>query len=42
MDANLVTSQGAGTATEFALALVAQLVDAKTADSIAASICWKH
>ena len=42
VDSNLVTSQGAGTATEFALALVEQLVDKKTADDIAASICWKH
>ena len=41
-DGNLVTSQGAGTATEFALALVEALVDKKTADEIASSICWKH
>jgi transcriptional regulator GlxA family with amidase domain len=42
VDANLITSQGAGTATEFSLALVEHLVDKKTADEIAASICWKH
>eukprot|EP00286_Rhodomonas_abbreviata_P029364 CAMPEP_0181301648 /NCGR_PEP_ID=MMETSP1101-20121128/7539_1 /TAXON_ID=46948 /ORGANISM="Rhodomonas abbreviata, Strain Caron Lab Isolate" /LENGTH=240 /DNA_ID=CAMNT_0023406973 /DNA_START=43 /DNA_END=765 /DNA_ORIENTATION=+ len=40
-DGNLITSQGAGTGTQFGLALVEELVDKKTADEVAASICWK-
>jgi 4-methyl-5(b-hydroxyethyl)-thiazole monophosphate biosynthesis len=38
-DGNIITSRGAGTATEFALQLVSQLTDQATADSIAESIC---
>lgn len=38
-DGNLVTSQGAGTATEFALALVERLRGAETAGKIAHAIC---
>lgn len=41
-DGNLVTSQGAGTATEFSLALIERLRDAETAHSVAESICWQH
>ena len=37
-DSNIITSQGAGTAIEFALALVAKLVSAVKADEVAASI----
>eukprot|EP00961_Rhodomonas_salina_P145474 1957950-Rhodomonas_salina.1 len=37
-----VAYQGAGTGTEFGLALIEQLVDKKTADDVAASICWKR
>jgi 4-methyl-5(b-hydroxyethyl)-thiazole monophosphate biosynthesis len=38
-DGNIITSRGAGTATEFALQLVSQLTDQVTADTIAESIC---
>lgn len=38
-DGNIITSRGAGTATEFALQLVSQLTDQTTADTIAESIC---
>jgi 4-methyl-5(b-hydroxyethyl)-thiazole monophosphate biosynthesis len=38
-DGNIITSRGAGTATEFALILVSQLTDQVTADTIAESIC---
>lgn len=38
-DATIITSRGAGTATEFALQLVSQLTDQATADAIADSIC---
>lgn len=41
VDGNLITSQGAGTATQFGLALIAHLVSQKVADEVAASICWK-
>ncbi len=36
---NLITSQGAGTATAFALAVLARLSDAATAQGVAESIC---
>jgi 4-methyl-5(b-hydroxyethyl)-thiazole monophosphate biosynthesis len=39
-DGAIITSRGAGTATEFALQLVSQLTDQSTADTIADSICW--
>lgn len=39
-DDGILTSKGAGTATEFALALVEALTDKKTRDQVAASICW--
>ncbi|WP_269522489.1 DJ-1 family glyoxalase III [Coraliomargarita parva] len=38
----ILTSRGAGTATEFGLELVRRLADDATAESIAASICWPH
>jgi 4-methyl-5(b-hydroxyethyl)-thiazole monophosphate biosynthesis len=38
-DGNLITSQGAGTATQFAIALVEALCGEPTAQEIAASIC---
>ncbi|WP_309397809.1 DJ-1 family glyoxalase III [Cerasicoccus maritimus] len=38
-DGLITTSQGAGTATAFALSLLAQLTDAQTAQDVAASIC---
>lgn len=41
-DGQLLTSQGAGTATEFALALVQHLCDSKTAHEISESIAWQH
>lgn len=41
-DRNIITSRGAGTATEFALALVACLEGTATAQEIAESICWTH
>ena len=37
-DGNIITSRGAGTATEFALALVSHLCSKETADEIAAQI----
>ncbi|MGE9290417.1 MAG: DJ-1 family glyoxalase III [Puniceicoccales bacterium] len=39
-DGNLITSQGAGTAVPFGLALVADLYDDETAKEIADSICF--
>lgn len=39
-DGNLITSQGAGTATEFGLALVRRLCGEEVAKSIADSICY--
>jgi 4-methyl-5(b-hydroxyethyl)-thiazole monophosphate biosynthesis len=41
-DGTIITSRGAGTATEFALQLVRHLVDHATAADIAASISWPH
>ena len=41
-DGNLLTSQGAGTATEFALAIIEHLAGRNKADEIASSICWHH
>lgn len=41
-DRNLITSQGAGTATAFALALVEAVCDASTAKSVADSICYDN
>lgn len=42
IDGNIITSQGAGTATAFALAVLAQLTDKATADEVAASICLSN
>lgn len=39
-DGNLITSQGAGTATRFGLALVEALVDPGTAQKVSDSICF--
>jgi 4-methyl-5(b-hydroxyethyl)-thiazole monophosphate biosynthesis len=41
-DGTIITSRGAGTATEFALQLVSHLTDQATAIEIAESICWPH
>ncbi len=38
-DGNVLTSQGPGTTMEFALAIVAELVDEKTAAEISAAMC---
>lgn len=38
-DGLIITSRGAGTATEFALHIISQLTDQATADAIAESIC---
>ncbi|MFP4069595.1 MAG: DJ-1 family glyoxalase III [Opitutales bacterium] len=38
----IVTSRGAGTATQFGLALVARLKSADTAREVADAICWPH
>jgi len=38
---SILTSQGAGTATEFALALVEALTDEETMRQIAGAICWR-
>lgn len=40
-DGNIITSRGAGTATEFALALVARLAGLDKAREIATSICYR-
>lgn len=40
IDGNVITSQGAGTAVEFALAVLEQLEGAESAAKIAASICF--
>ncbi len=40
-DGNIITSRGAGTATQFALCLVEALCDHATASAIAESICWE-
>ena len=39
---NLITSRGAGTATEFSLELIRALVGTEAASKTAASICWPH
>ena len=36
----VITSQGAGTATEFGLQLIRALIDEETASKVANSICW--
>lgn len=41
-DGHRLTSRGAGTATEFGLALVAALTDHATCARIAQAICWKE
>lgn len=41
-DGVIITSRGAGTATPFALQLVGQLTDQKTAIALAESICWPN
>jgi 4-methyl-5(b-hydroxyethyl)-thiazole monophosphate biosynthesis len=42
VDGDIITSRGAGTATEFALALVAKLTGKEKAEKIAESICFPH
>ena len=42
LDGPLLTSRGAGTASEFSLALVSQLCGNVTAQTIAEAICWPH
>ena len=42
IDGHFITSQGAGTATEFALAVVSALCGEDCAHKIATSICWSH
>lgn len=39
-DGNILTSRGAGTATQFSLALIEALTDQATRTKIAESICW--
>jgi transcriptional regulator GlxA family with amidase domain len=41
IDGNLITSQGAGTAIQFALAIVKQLSSTSIENSIAQSICFE-
>lgn len=41
-DGNILTSQGAGTATQFGLALIEALTDEPTRRTIAESICWSE
>lgn len=41
-DGHIFTSRGAGTATEFALAIVQKVCGEAIAKEIAASICWTH
>jgi 4-methyl-5(b-hydroxyethyl)-thiazole monophosphate biosynthesis len=41
-DGQVITSRGAGTASEFALTLVQQLCGEDCAKEIAVSICWAH
>lgn len=41
-DGQVITSRGAGTATEFALAIVEKLCGSKSAKEIANAICWPH
>ncbi len=38
---NLITSQGAGTAVPFSLAIISRLLDDTAAQEVAESICWK-
>lgn len=38
----IITSRGAGTATEFALALIRKLCGDEQAKDISAAICWSH
>jgi len=38
---NLITSQGAGTATAFSMAVIGRLLDDNTAAKVAESICWR-
>ena len=42
VDETLITSRGAGTATEFALTILETLKGPETARAIAHSICWSH
>jgi 4-methyl-5(b-hydroxyethyl)-thiazole monophosphate biosynthesis len=42
IDGHIITSRGAGTATEFALAIVTQVRGLECAQAIARSICWTH
>jgi len=42
IDGNFVTSKGAGTAHEFGLALIEQLLGIEAKNKIAESICWPH
>lgn len=42
IDGHIITSRGAGTATEFALTLVRELCGEESSGEIAASICWSH
>lgn len=42
IDKHIITSRGAGTATEFALAIVETLCGQSIATEIAESICWSH
>lgn len=39
-DGKLITSRGAGTATQFALALITHLIDETKAREVADAICW--
>ncbi|MGB0408673.1 MAG: DJ-1 family glyoxalase III [Opitutales bacterium] len=41
-EGNILTSRGAGTATEFALTLVERLTNKETRLDVAGSICWRH
>jgi len=40
-DGTIITSRGAGTATQFGLELIRTLIDDATAEKIANSICWE-
>lgn len=42
IDGRVITSRGAGTATEFALAIVDQACGSTAAKKIADAICWTH
>ena len=41
-EGKLITSRGAGTSIEFALAIIEALIDSEKAAEIAKSICWQH